>query len=91
MQQRLLNKDDLVFGDLGILRHLRPLDDNWGDKRLQQITISHLLHHRGGWDIDKIGFDPMFATVRIAKKFSRIWNCESGDDHSIHVGNASSI
>lgn len=38
------------------------------DPRWQQITISHLLHHTGGWDRDK-SFDPMFRSVKIARHF----------------------
>lgn len=31
------------------------LDQRWND-----ITIRHLLQHRGGWDISALGFDPVF-------------------------------
>ncbi len=37
------------------------------DGRLRDITIEHLLQHRGGWDRDK-SFDPMFQSVRFAKQ-----------------------
>ncbi len=36
------------------------------DTRLKNITIEHLLEHRGGWDRDK-SFDAMFQSVRFAK------------------------
>jgi N-acyl-D-amino-acid deacylase len=36
--------------------------------RLKQITVLHLLQHRGGWDRDK-SFDPMFRSVAIARAF----------------------
>jgi N-acyl-D-amino-acid deacylase len=36
------------------------------DARLEKITISHLLHHTGGWDRGK-AFDPMFRPLQIAK------------------------
>lgn len=35
------------------------------DERLKDITIEHLLEHRGGWDRDK-SFDAMFQSVRFA-------------------------
>ena len=39
------------------------------DERWRRITVSHLLHHTGGWDRDK-SFDPMFRSVVIAKHFN---------------------
>ncbi len=36
------------------------------DERLDDITIRHLLQHRGGWDRDK-SFDAMFRSVDFAK------------------------
>src|SRR5207302_7583332 len=35
------------------------------DVRQNQITIRHLLQHRGGWDRDK-SFDAMFQSIRFA-------------------------
>ena len=35
------------------------------DPRLNDIMVSHLLKHSGGWDRDA-SFDPMFASIRIA-------------------------
>ncbi|MEQ1825549.1 MAG: serine hydrolase, partial [Pirellula sp.] len=37
------------------------------DPRFRQITIEHLLQHRGGWDRDK-SFDAMFQSVRFAEQ-----------------------
>ena len=37
------------------------------DERLREITIRHLLEHRGGWDRDR-SFDAMFQSVRFAKE-----------------------
>lgn len=34
------------------------------DPRLAQVTVKHLLDHRGGWDRDR-SFDPMFSAARI--------------------------
>lgn len=39
-----------------------------GDPRLRQVTVRHLLQHRGGWDRER-SFDPMFRSVRIAREF----------------------
>ncbi|WP_442482636.1 serine hydrolase [Aeoliella sp. SH292] len=36
------------------------------DERQNQITIRHLLDHRGGWDRD-VSFDGMFQSVRFAR------------------------
>lgn len=35
------------------------------DSRLQDVTVQHLLDHRGGWDRDISG-DPMFRAIEIA-------------------------
>ena len=37
------------------------------DPRLDDITVRHLLRHRGGWSVAELGFDPMFADHRIAR------------------------
>jgi CubicO group peptidase (beta-lactamase class C family) len=55
--------DDPVFP---LLPDLVPLSDGGGvDGRLKEITIRHLLQHRGGWDRD-VSIDPMFHSVAIA-------------------------
>lgn len=41
------------------------------DRRLKDVTIKHLLQHRGGWDRDK-SFDPMFRSVH----WAQLCNCE---------------
>jgi len=41
-------------------------DDAAQDERLLDVTIQHLLQHRGGWDRDK-SFDAMFRSVDFAK------------------------
>jgi N-acyl-D-amino-acid deacylase len=35
------------------------------DPRLQQITVGQLLEHKGGWDIAALGYDPIFADMRV--------------------------
>ncbi|MBX9653519.1 beta-lactamase family protein [bacterium] len=46
----------------------------WGiepaDPRWSQVTIKELLAHKGGWDIKKLGFDPMFLADRVSKELS---------------------
>ena len=37
------------------------------DKRWNEITIDHLLHHTGGWDRSK-SFDPMFRPIVIVAR-----------------------
>jgi len=59
-----LKLSDKVFDVLKVKPHLP--DDARIDPRLGKVTISHLLHHTGGWDRAK-SFDPMFRSVRIAE------------------------
>jgi N-acyl-D-amino-acid deacylase len=55
------------------LLELEPPDGQTLDPRWKQITVEHLLSHRGGWDRDEKtpenpeGFDPMFHPIEIAK------------------------
>jgi CubicO group peptidase (beta-lactamase class C family) len=37
------------------------------DPRLNEVTVADLLYHRGGWDIERLGYDPMFSDLRISK------------------------
>lgn len=39
------------------------------EARLRDVTIEHLLQHRGGWDRDK-SFDAMFQSVRFAREMN---------------------
>lgn len=41
-----------------------------GDPRLKDITIGHLLEHKGGWDRDA-SFDPMFRPLAIAEALGK--------------------
>ena len=40
------------------------LGDTGCDERLEEVTVRHLLAHRGGWD-RSVSYDPMFQTIRI--------------------------
>ena len=44
---------------------LKPPAGHKPDPRLNDITIQHLLEHKGGWDREK-SFDPMFRPLKIA-------------------------
>jgi len=60
-----LSLDDRVVDRLGpeLVAGGRPsVDLRWGD-----VTLQHLLQHRGGWDRG-VSFDPMFRAVRIARE-----------------------
>jgi N-acyl-D-amino-acid deacylase len=56
-----LSLDTRAFPLLG----LKPPPGREPDPRLNEITIRHLLEHRGGWDRQK-PFDPMFRPLEIA-------------------------
>jgi CubicO group peptidase (beta-lactamase class C family) len=38
------------------------------DPRWKEITVKQLLQHKGGWDIQQLGFDPMFNGPRAARE-----------------------
>lgn len=58
-----LGLDDPAFDILG---RLKP-SGGVADERVNDITIRMLLQHAGGWDIEELGYDPMFSSVRIAE------------------------
>jgi CubicO group peptidase (beta-lactamase class C family) len=60
-----LKLEDSVFE---VLRLRQPKEDKRRfDSRWKQVTILHLLQHRGGWDRDK-SFDPMFRSPQIVEE-----------------------
>jgi N-acyl-D-amino-acid deacylase len=61
VREKKLSLDTKVFGLLG----LKPPPGQQPDPRLKDITIQHLLDHKGGWDY-KETFDPMFRPWEIA-------------------------
>ena len=68
---QLVERDQLspgakVFDVLDYENDIKAAGDEF-DERLRDITIRHLLEHRGGWDRDK-SFDAMFQSVRFAKQ-----------------------
>jgi len=59
----------------GKIRLDQPIGDfidvsRWTDKRIEKVTVRHLLTHRGGWDRNK-AFDPMFRDQIICKAAGR--------------------
>jgi N-acyl-D-amino-acid deacylase len=44
-----------ILGKLRAPHNKKPVDS-----RIRQITISDLLNMKGGWDINKLGYDPVF-------------------------------
>lgn len=60
---KLLEQGKLKLDDKAL--ELMQLAEKPADKRWEDVTIRHLLHHTGGWDRD-ISFDPMFRPGTIA-------------------------
>ncbi len=63
-EQDLLDIDDKVFGENGILNDSIYMD--YVDPRVEDITVRHLLNHSSGWN-RRYG-DPMFMQQRIARE-----------------------
>jgi len=63
-EQGKLKLDDRVVDWLGESAGFAPGEE--GDPRLKDITLHHLLEHRGGFDRD-VSFDPMFRSHEIAR------------------------
>ncbi len=66
VEQGSLNLDDKVFDLLDFNAEIDDIGDDF-DRRQRDITIRHLLQHRGGTDRDQ-SFDPMFQSVRFAEE-----------------------
>lgn len=64
VEQNKLSLEDKVFDLLDYEPHLPEGAEV--DKRQKEITIRHLLQHRGGWDRDK-SFDAMFKSTEFSK------------------------
>ncbi len=64
VDQHRVKLDDRV---LDLLQHQAHVPAGQAaDEQLKQITVGHLLQHRGGWD-RKRSFDPMFSSRKIAE------------------------
>lgn len=67
VDQGKLSLDDKVFE---ILEHEAHVEEGSKiDERQNEITIQHLLQHRGGWDRDQ-SFDAMFRSTQFANALS---------------------
>ncbi len=66
VEQGRLRLEDKAFSVLNLDAEIAAVGEAL-DARLNDITIEHLLQHRGGWDRDQ-SFDPMFQSVRFAKQ-----------------------
>lgn len=51
------------------LLNIEPLPGATIDPNLKDITVIQLIDHKGGWDRDA-SFDPMFASIRIARELN---------------------
>lgn len=67
VEQGKLKLDDKVFEVLDFKADIERAGTEF-EPRLRDITIQHLLEHRGGWDREK-SFDAMFEPVKFAKQF----------------------
>lgn len=66
IERKKLSLDNKVFEILDSEDDIKAAGDKF-DPRLRDITIRHLLEHRGGWDRGQ-SFDAMFQSVRFAKQ-----------------------
>jgi len=75
VDQGKLSLDDKVFEILRYEPHLEVGMEI--DTRQNDITIEHLLQHRGGWDRDK-SFDGMFKSIEFAETLGVASPADSG-------------
>lgn len=68
VEQKKLSLDDRVFDVLDFQDEIKKAGEEF-DPRQREITIGHLLEHRGGWDRGQ-SFDAMFQSVRFSKQFN---------------------
>ena len=66
VEQGKLSLEDKVFDLLDYQAEIVDAGDHF-DTRQRDVTIRHLLQHRGGTDRDQ-SFDPMFQSVRFAEE-----------------------
>jgi N-acyl-D-amino-acid deacylase len=64
VDQKKLSLDDKICDVLQLDEQMKSVAQC--DERQREITIRHLLEHRGGWDRD-LSFDAMFQSVRFAR------------------------
>ncbi|MEZ5071726.1 MAG: serine hydrolase domain-containing protein [Bacteroidales bacterium] len=64
VEEGKLGLDDHVFGPSGILNDRQYQD--YKDKRINQITVRHLLNHTAGWS--RLSGDPLLSSLYVARK-----------------------
>ena len=63
-----------VFGNGGLLRHIKPWREETVDKRLRLIKVDHLLRHSCGWDVDQAPlYDPLRNKLYLARGVSMLF------------------
>lgn len=65
-EEGLLDLDEPVFGPAGILND--SIFMNYKDKRIEDISVRHLLNHTAGWS--RYAGDPLFNSLYIARKMN---------------------
>ena len=65
IEQEKLSLDDKIYDLLKFEQYAKETPEF--DERLKEITIRHLLEHRGGWDRGE-SFDAMFRAVQFAEQ-----------------------
>jgi len=70
-----LDLEDKVFGSTGWLNDSIFL--NYKDKRIEKITVNHLLTHTSGWN--HRAYDPVFGPLVIASKYRKKQAIETED------------
>jgi len=68
VDQGKLSLDAKVFDILDFNADITAAGDKF-EKKLQEISIEHLLQHRGGWDRD-VSFDAMFQSLKFARELN---------------------
>lgn len=68
VDQGKLSLDAKVFDILDFNSSIAAAGDKF-ERRLRDVTIEHLLQHRGGWDRD-MSFDAMFQPVKFARELN---------------------
>lgn len=63
-----LSLEAKVFDILDFDKEITAAGDKF-EKRLRDITVEHLLEHRGGWDRD-LSFDAMFQSLKFARQLN---------------------
>ena len=74
-----LDLEDKVFGPSGWLNDPEYLQ--YPDKRVERITVRHLLTHTSGWHHKR--FDPAFAPLVVSGKFREKGSCRVGRSYTV--------